>query len=219
MFPNEIQWFSQLPLHSVRKWNVDSWWPGRTQHYTQTKSRVDITPVRAISAYGSPFMRIVLHWSHWLHPWPMHWWFHYPARQHTKNKALSRVSLDILKLLYFWCYIYSTFNVCVLGSIANHLDEVLKKLLEISHANNMTVHYTDLCSKYIALLLNTRVPNPYWSKILKRVKYGAVRLILPPSHLPWHPSHLHQASLIVTMAPGIPHTLPASHTPSQHACT
>ncbi len=34
--------------------------------YTQTKSRVEVTPVRAILAYGSPLMRVVLHWSYWL---------------------------------------------------------------------------------------------------------------------------------------------------------
>ncbi len=31
-------------------------------YYTQTKSRVEVAPVRALSAYGSPVMRVVLHW-------------------------------------------------------------------------------------------------------------------------------------------------------------
>ena len=65
---DSINGWNEREFHQVDWWNSKYNVMTDALHckYTQTKSRVEVALVRAISAYGSSIMRVVLHWAHWL---------------------------------------------------------------------------------------------------------------------------------------------------------
>ncbi len=65
-----LHWY--FPIWGDISWAVASELSTRTgkdsaiMFYTQNKRRVVVALGSAVSAYGSPLLRVVLHWSHWL---------------------------------------------------------------------------------------------------------------------------------------------------------